>query len=297
MWRLYLRAGRARLELDLGKWTEAAETAALVLRDPRSAPPVRIWTMCTLGVVRARRGDAGWAAPIDEATALAEGTGEIQRTGPPAKARAEAAWLAGDTAGVAAATDGALELALRRHVPWVAGELAYWRHQAGLHDELADGAIAEPFRLAISGDWAGAAEDWTARGCPYEAALALAEADDETAVRRALDELRNLGAAPAVAIVARRLRERGIRGVPRGPHPQTRENPAGLTARELEVLALIAEGLRNGEIAQRLVLSPKTVEHHTSAVLRKLDARTRVEAAAHAARLGVRGQPDDGPAR
>ncbi len=98
-----------------------------------------------------------------------------------------------------------------------------------------------------------------------------------------------LGAAAAAAIVARRLRERGVRGIPRGPRPRTRENPAGLTARELEVLALLADGLRNAQIAERLVVSAKTAEHHVSAILRKLDVRTRGEAVAAAARLGLIG--------
>jgi DNA-binding NarL/FixJ family response regulator len=76
--------------------------------------------------------------------------------------------------------------------------------------------------------------------------------------------------------------------VPRGPRPSTRENPAGLTARELDVLALLAEGLRNAQIAERLVISQKTVDHHVSAILRKLDVRTRSEAAAEATRLGLK---------
>jgi DNA-binding NarL/FixJ family response regulator len=135
-----------------------------------------------------------------------------------------------------------------------------------------------------------AAERWSELGCPYEAALALAESDDDPgAVRESLDELHRLGARPASALVARRLRRRGVRGLPRGPRPQTRENPAGLTPRELEVLALVAEGLRNAQIAQRLVVSQKTVDHHVSAVLRKLDVHTRGEAGAAAARLGLIG--------
>ena len=84
-----------------------------------------------------------------------------------------------------------------------------------------------------------------------------------------------------------RLRERGVRGVPRGPRVGTRENPAGMTARELEVLALLAAGHRNAQIAGRLVISERTVDHHVSAILRKLDARTRGEASAAAARLGL----------
>jgi DNA-binding NarL/FixJ family response regulator len=169
----------------------------------------------------------------------------------------------------------------------VVGELAYWRWQAGQHDELPAGSVAEPYSLSIAGEWKRAAARWRQIGCPYEAALALAESNDQLTVRQSIDELQRLGASPAAAIVARRLRERGVRGVPRGPRPRTRENPAGLTARELEVLALLAEGLRNAQIAKRLVVSEKTVDHHVSAILRKLDVRSRGEAGAKAARLGL----------
>ncbi len=167
------------------------------------------------------------------------------------------------------------------------GELAYWRRRAGLPDELRPELVAEPYRLSIAGDWASATRLWREIGCPYEAALTLADADDDEAVRQALDELQALGARPAAAIVARQLRHRGARGVPRGPRANTRKNPAGLTARELEVLALLAEGLRNAQIATRLVVSEKTVGHHVSAILRKLDAGTRGEAAVKAGRLGL----------
>jgi DNA-binding NarL/FixJ family response regulator len=106
-------------------------------------------------------------------------------------------------------------------------------------------------------------------------------------MRQAHDELQALGAKPAATIVAQRLREQGVRGMPRGPRRTTRENPAGLTARELDVLALVAKGLRNADIAQELVVSEKTVEHHVSAILRKLDVRTRGAAGAEAVRLGL----------
>lgn len=286
-WRLYLLGARARTELHRGRWDHAAESAMLVLRDPRSAPAARGMALVALGLVRARRGDPEAPSPLSEEQLLAWSTEELLRVAPVAAARAEAAWLAGKMAAVQQETDAALSLALQRQTPWVAGELACWRWRAGIRDRLAPGAVAVPYALSLAGDSAQAAKVWGKLGCPYEAALALADADAEEPLRRAYDELQTMGARPAAAIVARKLRERGVRRVPRGPRPRTRANPAGLTARELEVLALLAKGLRNAAIAAQLVVSEKTVDHHVSAILRKLDARTRGEAAAEAARLGL----------
>jgi len=122
-------------------------------------------------------------------------------------------------------------------------------------------------------------------GFPYEAALVGAEGDDDLS-RQSLQQLHGLGASATATAIARRLRERGTRGLPRGPRPHTSENPAQLTARELEVVTLLADGLRNAEIAERLVISPRTVDHHVSAVLRKLRVGSRGHVAAAAARLG-----------
>ncbi|HZE05447.1 MAG TPA: response regulator transcription factor, partial [Solirubrobacteraceae bacterium] len=285
--RLYLLGCRARLELDLGQWDEAADSAALVLRDPRSAQLARTWALVTLGLLRARRGDAEACAALEEASAMVHPTFELDRIAQVDAARAEQAWLTGDQNAVQRMTDEALALAVDRRDRWAAGELAYWRWRAGLQDNLPAVLVAEPYRLSITGDWAQAAERWREIGCPYETGLALADSNDETMLHQALEQLQALGARPAAAIVARRLREHGVRGIPRGPRPQTRENPAGLTARELEVLELVAQGLRNAQIANRLVVSEKTVDHHVSAILRKLDVRTRTEASAEAARLGI----------
>jgi DNA-binding CsgD family transcriptional regulator/tetratricopeptide (TPR) repeat protein len=296
-WRQSLVAMGARADLDRGRWSDAAGGAARVLRTARTQASAPTLARSVLALVRARRGDPG----VDEALEFPVATHDASIARPPpvsappptskmylAAARAEIAWLKGEPAAVLEATEEAFDLAVHAEAWWVVGELAYWRWRAGILEDVPPGA-AEPYTLSIHGDWRRAAECWTELGCPYDAALALADGDDEGALRQAFDRLQTLGARPAAAIVARRLRERGIRGVPRGPRPSTRENPGGLTARELDVLALLAEGLRNAQIAERLVVSEKTVDHHVSAILRKLDVRTRGEASAEAARLRLTG--------
>jgi DNA-binding CsgD family transcriptional regulator/tetratricopeptide (TPR) repeat protein len=287
-WLDYMMGWQARVALDKGRWEEAGDLADAVLRDPRVATPSRITPLAVIGRLRARRGDPGVWEPLDEALALAEPTGELQRLALVACARAEAHWLAGEQDAAVADTERALGLALERRHPWAAGELCVWRHRAGAElGELSDGAVAEPFRLELAGEWRAAADAWNAMGCPYDAALALMGSDDEEALRQSLAELQRLGARPVAARLARVLRERGVRDVRHGPRRATAANPAGLTARQLEVLALVAEGRRNAEIAEQLFLSEKTVEHHVAAILRKLGASTRGEAASQAAALGI----------
>ena len=284
LWRIYLLGYRARSELDQGRWDDAAGTATLVSRERHASKLPVVLALTVLGRLRARRGDPDPWTPLDEALALAGP--ELQRIEPVAVARAEAAWLTGDDDGVLAETDRIAGLAERRGARWITGEIAVWRRRAGADvDPGAD--VPEPYALELAGAHEQAAERWTALGCPYEAALALAGAEDEAAQRRAHDELRGLGATAAAAMVARELRRRGAANLPRGPRAATRENPSQLTARELEVLALVADGLRNRDIADRLFLSTKTVEHHVAAIRAKLGARTRGEAGAQALRLGL----------
>lgn len=278
LWRHYMLAYRARRELDRGSWNEAVRYAELVIRNPLSPPP-RIVALSVLGLVRARRGDPGCWPLLDEAAALAASTAELQRLEPVAMARAEASWLESRDKAIVEATNVAYEIALKRSASWVFGEMASWRKRAGLDERVPDG-IPEPYVLQIKGQWMAASEAWKKLGCPYEAAMALTDSDQEDALRHALDEFQRLGARPAAAIVARRLREQGVLDLPRGPRPNTRRNQANLTVREVEILTLVAQGLGNAEIAERLFLSKRTVDGHVSAILRKLGVKTRLQAVA-----------------
>jgi DNA-binding CsgD family transcriptional regulator len=285
VWRRYLLSWQSKIELAHGRWSEAAQTSSICLSE--DCPFARIHALQALGLVRARRGDPDAWAPLDEAVDLSEPRGEQQWIAPVRIARAEAAWLEGRNDAAIAETELAYDAARRLDTSYLAG-LSYWRWRAGA--EVPTPSVGEePYRLEMQGDWAGASERWAKMGCRYEAALALIDADDDTTLQRALGELQALGAQPAAGIVARKLRERGAVKLPRGQRAATRANPANLTPRELEVLTLVAEGLHNAEIADRLFLSEKTVAHHVSAILRKLGVPNRVQAVTEATRLGITG--------
>ncbi len=290
-WTKSLLGIRAQAELALGRWDTATETAGAILAAPRDqilAPLVQ--ALIVLALVRARRGDPEYRPLLDQARQLVQDCGDLEVLALVANARAEAAWLQGRPEAIAEETADAFTLARSASVSVHAGELAVWRRRGGFSGEAISGAF-EHHRQLLAGDVAEAARVLRARGCAYDAALALMDSGGPRALRDALDEFRNMGARPAGAVAARRLRQLGERGIPRGPRTLTRANPAGLTSRELEVLFLLAQGLRNAEIADRLIVSPKTVDHHVSSILRKLDVKTRGQAAAAAARLGL-AQPD-----
>jgi DNA-binding CsgD family transcriptional regulator/tetratricopeptide (TPR) repeat protein len=285
-WVRCLITARALADLELGNWDAATEPAHELLANPDDPIiEVRLGCRVVLALVRARRGDPGYWPLLDEAQQIAAENEAVSHRAQVAIARAEAAWLEGRADAIASETDELYPTLLRIGHAALAGELAVWRQRAGVLTEAPALSLPEHHRLLLAGDGAGAAKILNEGGARYAAALALIDKDDPTALRETHKELRALGAAPAAARAARRLRDLGERAIPRGPRPRTQANAAGLTARELDVLPLLIEGLRNTEIAERLIVSPKTIDHHVSAILHKLDVRNRGQVGAAAARL------------
>jgi hypothetical protein len=202
-WTTYLRSWRVQLRLDRGAWQEAERESGELMDQAGMSPVSRVTVLCVLGLLRARRGEPGAAALLDEARTLAERTAELQRLGPVALARAEAAWLAGDPAGTAREARGAYELSLAKDGAWLRGTLAVWMHRAGALHAVPEG-IPLACALELRGDALGAAAEWGPLGCPYERALALAGSGEREAVAEAVRVLEELGAVAAADAVRRR---------------------------------------------------------------------------------------------
>lgn len=293
--RLYQLSWLALVRLYRGQWSEASAAAHAVIADRRSPAIARMMALVTLGRVRARRGDpAVWEA-LNEARELAGNTGTLQRVAPMQAARAEAAWLEGRAADAASEAAPGVELAVRKRHAWFTSELLFWCRQGdgSMPADLPEFCAQHPFALEAAGRWQEAAAAWRALGCPFETARALA-GGDEAAQREALAIFESLGARPMIERVRHKLRAAGVRGLPRGPRETTRQHPAGLTSKEVAVLALLAQGLRNKEIGQRLNRSARTVDHHLAAIFAKLGVATRAEAVGAAYRLGVISAGEDG---
>ncbi len=280
----HLLGHRARLQLNRCDWVAAADDAELALAGPAMLGGGLVPALAVQAVLHVRRDQADGLSLALRAAEQGYATGESQFFCPPAGVLAEAYWLDGDVERAAAEARRGLEVAVAARHPWYSGELAFWLWRCGDPTPVPS-VVAEPFRLLIEGDWRAAAARWKALGCPYQAASCLAHGDAASAAE-ALQLFDRLGAVRPARKLRADLRERGLR-VPRGPRAATAADPTGLTGRQQEVLILLTEGLSNADIASRLTLSAKTVDHHVSAVLGKLGVSSRGRAAAAARERGL----------
>jgi DNA-binding CsgD family transcriptional regulator len=282
-----LQAHRATIDLFRGDWDKAEVSLRELIALPRDEGLNDAYVRASLGRLLARRGDPQARSQLTRAWAIAQRSGEPARISGLAADWLEWAWLNGKPLPVAVDIGAALELAaIRNHHEFRGAILRYLARLGQTVEPFPE--CPERFSLGIEGRWEEAAAVWDRLANPYESALELLESDRIDPILHALRVFDGLGAEPAAAIARRRLKRLGLRRIPRGPQAETKQNPAGLTSRQVEVLGLLAAGLTNAEIADRLVVSARTVDHHVSAILSKLGASTRREAAAVAVELGVR---------
>lgn len=279
---MYMQAWQMMIDLYQGRWQNIDLRARQVLERPGVTVTARITALVALARLIVRRGDGDVGgedagALFDEALDLATQADTLQRLGPVRAARAEAAWQAGNNQRALEEAGAVYDLAVSKRHPWLTGELAFWRWRAGETVEV-QAWMARPYALHISGDWQAAAAEWERLGCPYEQARALADGDTDAKIA-ALQIFEQLGARSAAASLRKELRSAGQFPLPRRPRAATRQNPFGLTSRQVEILALLIEGLNNATIASRLSISLKTADHHVTAILARLNVHTREDAA------------------
>jgi DNA-binding CsgD family transcriptional regulator/tetratricopeptide (TPR) repeat protein len=282
-WSLYMVAFLARSLAEQGRLEEAAESAARILRQPHLSPISQI-AAAVVGVQVAARRGADAPDLLAQATALAEGTGEAQRLLPVATARIELAWAQGRDDDLADAVHRGWAAAGGHPGIWDLGELAWWSSLAGVAYPPTT-PVSEPFALMLAGSWTAAAEAWDALGAFWWAAIARVQSPELDEARVGAVALEAMG---ATAVRDRVFRDRRAQGlpIPRGPRGGTRGEGL-VSAREMDVLRLLVDGLTDAQIADELFLSPKTVGHHVSSLLRKLDEPTRARAVATAVRRGL----------
>ncbi len=280
----YLRALHATALVESGAYDAAESTLVQLLAMPLLLAPTRIVTLTGLGLLGMRQG-GNVEAVLDEALELAQQANEAQRLGPVRAARAEAAWLAGNPETALHEAQRGIDVVAPTGDRWLGGLLGAWIARVG-GDVRTDIPMTDPFRLETEGKYLEAADLWHVLGHPVQEARARAATGDVDQLRSALQMLQSIDARADAARVSKQLRQSGVSSVPKGPRERTRENPAQLTDREMDVLRLLATGKTNREIGEALFISPRTCGHHVSAILAKLGVQSRSDAVTAARSLG-----------
>ncbi|MDQ3963902.1 MAG: LuxR C-terminal-related transcriptional regulator [Actinomycetota bacterium] len=276
----HLAALHARGLLETGQWDAALEITSGLLPSAQINLLGRVFASVVAGLVHARRGEAYHS--LLDVLDLATPTRDVDRIAFLYAARAEAAWLQGDEERARSEAAQGYEVARHSESTGSLALTALWVTRVGGEAPPVSDAVMEiaPVGHELAGRLEEAGQAWADIGCVYEAALCWGRVDDPVSARRAIDALFSLQARATVRALNRTRRKEGLPYLPKGSRATTSTNPGGLTAREMEIVDLLRDGLRNAEIAARLFVSPKTVDHHVSSILRKLGVRNRGAAVA-----------------
>jgi ATP/maltotriose-dependent transcriptional regulator MalT len=282
-WASYMLSWTARLKLDTGHWKEAYKIAESLLKNEGQTPIVRIIAFIVIATIKMRRGEVNPLPQLMDAKTMASASMESQRILPVLSAILEYEWITGSVV----IDDNTLDAAktMASEMIYGSGEFAFWLRKAR-KQKLPLKNMDEGYEIGTTALALKAAEFWERRGCPYHQAITLFESNDEYK-RKAIGIVYQLGAVAVFERMKFEMRKSGIKNIPRGIRKTTQSNPEFLTDRELDVLRLLQEGLHNKEIAARLFISAKTVDHHISAILYKLEVNSRTKAVHEAEKLGI----------
>ncbi|HET9277059.1 MAG TPA: LuxR C-terminal-related transcriptional regulator, partial [Flavitalea sp.] len=276
---------KSLLNLETGNWQKAYDIADNLLKNENHLSACTIVLLNVVSTIKMRRGDADALPLMLQAAKKAFDTTELQRIVPSLIALLEYEWLTG-------------KIVIRDEdlhtIKGVIGqsiynidknEFAFWLQKAR-KQHLPISTVCDEYDVSTVKKAQGAAVLWEKAGCPYRQALALFEGTDDDK-RKAISIVHGLGADAVYEKMKMQMRNSGIRNIPRGMRKSTLSNPAQLTSRELDVLHLLKEGMQNKEIAGKLFISGKTVDHHISSILFKLDVNSRAKAVTEAVRMEI----------
>ncbi len=284
-WTTYMIASKARLNLETGNWNEALQIANSILTYDDLSPVVKIGALVVAAAIKMRKGEPDVLPLLMEAKEKALETMELQRIVPAMVALLEYEWITGKNVIEKEALDKTISMAEQMGNLYENSEFAFWlwkaRKQRLSLREFYEGYQDDSSAVALK-----AAALWEKSGCPYERALTLFEAGEDDK-RKAITIIQALGANAIYEKLKMEMRGSGIKNIPRGIRKTTQSNPALLTDRELDVLQCLNEGMQNKEIAAKLFISAKTVDHHISSILYKLEVKSRVKAVQEAIRLEI----------
>ena len=283
--KFYMLGWKGRLELETAHWKEANWIAEGLIKNENLLPVIKIGALVVIATIKMRRGDPDAISLLLEAKNTASVTTELQRIIPVLLALLEYEWITGKNYVDEEVFGQTMDMFREVRKISKKSRLYFWLLRARKHCLLPDEKYDEYVTTSITKDVA-AAELWEKLGCPYEHALTLFEGSDDDK-RAAVSIVHGLGATAVYEKMKGEMRVAGIKSIPRGIRKSTQANPAQLTERELDVLQLLNESMPNKEIASRLFISAKTVDHHISAILFKLEVNSRARAVQEAIRLEI----------
>jgi ATP/maltotriose-dependent transcriptional regulator MalT len=282
-WTMFLSSELARLNLETGLWDQAYKIAERVLHDETQGRLSRTEALVVLAKIKMRKGSGDPLPLFIDAKKMAIQIEELPSMIPVLTGLLEYEWINNTKVIDEETLELAITLVQQKGNIYENSEFAFWLLKAR-NRTIQLKEFFEGYQTDNAPDINKSAALWKSIGNPYQQALILFNGNLENQ-RQALEILDKMGATVIFEKMKFVMRSLGIKKLPRGIRRTTRANTANLTLRELDVLQLLKQGLQNKEIGERLFISAKTVDHHISSILFKLDVNSRTKAVRQAMEL------------